>query len=374
MFRLYLGFLGLLCTPTSQAQWIQSNGPSGGSVRALAVSNNVIIAATGTGGLFRSTNNGDSWRRIISVPTTLRVNCFTTNNSTLFAGTDKGIYHSMDNGDTWVELSRDLATAEVMSIHINGTTYFAGTWNGNLYRSTDNGVHWADVNTGFMRSPVSTIIQKGTFIFVGSYGGIHRSSDNGTTWTQADSGLPDKFVSSLVAQGSALYVGMSSSGVFRSLDNGATWQNASTGLNVLNIIFLGVSDSIVYAGVYGKECIYRSTDSGNTWKNIVYLEPERQNVHAIAIKGSNIWIAAEGEGIYQSKNKGLSWGPSNIGLTNLTVQCLVKSDSIVFAGTVGNKGMYWSTDGGINWQAFFSGFKKINDVKSIAVISSTILG
>jgi hypothetical protein len=40
---------------STSAQWVQTNGPSGGNIYALAVSGGTIFAGTYVGGVFRST-------------------------------------------------------------------------------------------------------------------------------------------------------------------------------------------------------------------------------------------------------------------------------------------------------------------------------
>ncbi len=45
------------------AQWMQTNGPYGGSIVSFAVSGTNLFAATGSGG-FLSTNNGTSWTEV----------------------------------------------------------------------------------------------------------------------------------------------------------------------------------------------------------------------------------------------------------------------------------------------------------------------
>jgi len=48
----------------SKAQWVQTNGPYGGSALSFAVSGTNLIAAAGDGGVYRSTNSGSSWTAI----------------------------------------------------------------------------------------------------------------------------------------------------------------------------------------------------------------------------------------------------------------------------------------------------------------------
>ena len=50
-------------TVAVNAQWVQTNGPNGGTVNCFAISDTNIYAGT-NGGVFLSTNNGTSWTAI----------------------------------------------------------------------------------------------------------------------------------------------------------------------------------------------------------------------------------------------------------------------------------------------------------------------
>src|SRR5437016_6451234 len=83
----------------TNAQWVQTNGPSGGVVRSLAVSGSNIFAGTDFSGVYLSTNNGQTWTQ-----TSLNnqaIYSLAINGSNIFAGTyDSGVYLSTNNGFT----------------------------------------------------------------------------------------------------------------------------------------------------------------------------------------------------------------------------------------------------------------------------------
>ena len=67
----FFAIVVLLGAQSLQAQWIQTNGPYGGSSRCFAVNGSNLFAGTG-GGVFLSTNNGTSWTAVNSgLPTFL---------------------------------------------------------------------------------------------------------------------------------------------------------------------------------------------------------------------------------------------------------------------------------------------------------------
>ena len=106
----HLNFVPLmfLLVPLSlyaQNFWEQANGPFGGTVPALAInSSGDIFAGTDASGVFRSTDNGNSWTQISNgLPIGVSVLSLAINSSgNIFAGTDgSGIFRSTDNGNNW---------------------------------------------------------------------------------------------------------------------------------------------------------------------------------------------------------------------------------------------------------------------------------
>jgi hypothetical protein len=94
--RLILSLAGSLSWQIPlQAQWIQTNGPYGGRVTCFAVSGTNLFAGAccewwyceSAGGVFLSTDNGESWTGVsIGLPNT-SVNTIAINGTNLFAGT-----------------------------------------------------------------------------------------------------------------------------------------------------------------------------------------------------------------------------------------------------------------------------------------------
>jgi len=80
----------LLGAQSLQAQWIQTNGPSGGAVTCLAVNGSNLFAGGSGGGVFLSTNNGTSWTAVNTGLTNTIVGSLAVSDSNLFAGTHDG--------------------------------------------------------------------------------------------------------------------------------------------------------------------------------------------------------------------------------------------------------------------------------------------
>jgi ligand-binding sensor domain-containing protein len=100
-------------------------------------------------------------------------------NEHIFAGTyGSGIFRSTNNGDTWVETPFGLTHRFIfaLAIHQRGDI-FVGTNGGGVFRSLDNGGNWRDLNSGLTNLQVRTLaINASGYIFAGTIGaGVFRS-------------------------------------------------------------------------------------------------------------------------------------------------------------------------------------------------------
>ena len=78
--------------PLINAQWVQTNGPYGGTVNCFAVSPNGaggtnLFAGADGGGVSLSTDSGISWKKVNSGLTNNTVNALAVSGTNLFAGT-----------------------------------------------------------------------------------------------------------------------------------------------------------------------------------------------------------------------------------------------------------------------------------------------
>jgi len=74
------------------AQWVQTSGPTGCDILALAVSGTNLFAGTEGDGVFLSTDNGASWTAASSgLPEDTEILCLAVNGPNLFAGTGSSV-------------------------------------------------------------------------------------------------------------------------------------------------------------------------------------------------------------------------------------------------------------------------------------------
>jgi photosystem II stability/assembly factor-like uncharacterized protein len=292
---------------------ITSNGLNASPVGPVVADGSSVFAVGRNGfGLFRSTDNGNTWTSFADTMH-YHFNQLGIRKSCVIAQTDgpaqpvepKDVLKSTDNGNTWMFMEKTLGNAiaindtyifngssyssggvlrcpldslawtarreglpdrfAILTLIADGANVFMGTIRSGIYRSSDNGDHWAKISTGLSdldeNAAVTALAGSGTTLFAGTtalpgwgiqYGyGIFRSTNNGTSWTMANNGLPGVNVSALAAHGSIVFASIDTSGVFLSANNGTTWVRFSTGLPNPYVSSLAANDSFVYAGMFG---------------------------------------------------------------------------------------------------------------------------
>ena len=181
-------------------KWEQSNrGLTNSQVRSLVMnSEETVLLAGTTQGIFRSRDNSknweaiDSWESIENKLQNKAIQALLITSELIFVGTAEGLFSSKDNGGNWQQIKEDtgLIYSNILTLAVNDidNTLLVGTSNGGLFQSTDNGKIWTSV--GLYNTDVQTIaIQKqlsdNYHLFVGTtQKGIYRSIDRGNSWEQ----------------------------------------------------------------------------------------------------------------------------------------------------------------------------------------------
>ena len=173
----------ILSNVNLQAQWVQTSGTSGGAIKCFAVSGTNIFAGNYDGGVYLSTNNGNTWTAANNgVPSYFTITALAVNGINLFAGTNGGgVYLSSNNGTTWNSVNNGSTHPDdVTAFAVSGINLFAGTYGGGIYLSTNNGTSWTAVNNGLTNSTILSLTVSGKNIFAGISGGVFLSTNNGT--------------------------------------------------------------------------------------------------------------------------------------------------------------------------------------------------
>jgi len=119
---------------------------------------NTLYASSETKGIFKTTNNGQSWQNIFTNGT-FDIKIDLANNNILYAGTKTGLYKSINGGSSWTQLASDkMGKVYNISVGTNNTIYVisnkAGeysSWNNrDLWVSSNQGVSFSNITPSFM--------------------------------------------------------------------------------------------------------------------------------------------------------------------------------------------------------------------------------
>ncbi len=114
------------------------------------VDSTIVYAGT-TNGLFKTTNEADSWARIGEALPDQYISSLVihpTQHDILYVGGRAGVQKSTDGGRTWQAMNKGLATLNIRTLamsHRDPQLLYAGTNGSGLYRSTDSGATWTKV-------------------------------------------------------------------------------------------------------------------------------------------------------------------------------------------------------------------------------------
>jgi len=244
-----------------------NNGLSGFDVKAFAIKQDgTFFLGCGISDwaypnpcIFRSSDNGNSWTVIENGIQRHDVEAIAVDTSgNVYAGNYYGVYKSTNNGDSWENIG-GVGGAKALAFNSTGDLFLA-SYGGGFWKLPAGSTNWIDLTSNIGSNYIYTL-------FLGSNDYIYtdqkRSTDNGQTWTNYSVG---EFVYS-VAENSAghLFFGTNSygQGIYRSIDYGDTWELINIGFPspVVDINALAVdSDDYLYAGTTGKS-IFKTTTS-----------------------------------------------------------------------------------------------------------------
>ncbi len=342
--------------PIAGEYW-SGNADATGRVVSIAphpTNPNIVYLASASGGIWKTTNAGESWSPLTDQLSVLNHGCVAvdpTNPEVVYAGTGEyttysagdGVFRSTDGGTTWERIATVTQVGSTCSriavdplnpqrLHVAGNYGYC--------RSLDGGQTWEPR----LASPASDLAVdpfNPSTIYVARHGdAVYRSTNGGTTFSKLANGWPTNDVRRIVltlcrAQPNVLYAAAVNNnnglrGFYKTTDGGNTWVQKTNTPNFPTPqgwydVFVGVdpnNPNTVYAGgvfpTYAVAGVIKSTDGGDSWTDISFdaygnqVHPDQQ---AIAFgPGGVLWVGNDG-GVWKSLDGGARWINCNASLT-----------------------------------------------------------
>ncbi|MEA3398598.1 MAG: YCF48-related protein [Patescibacteria group bacterium] len=304
------------------------------------------------GGVFKSSDRGQTWKQKISIPTIsgkpgnfAGVNAASMaidpndNQAIYFGSVGSGLLYSYDGGNSW-QTAKGLANMTIRSVTVDPKSkcvIYASAAN-KVYKSTDCSRSWSKIY--FDNNLTATVdalaidhFDSSKVYIAVSRGDIIKSSDNGESWQTIY--RINKKVNKIVINpfdSRNIYVLTSNKGIFYSHDSGDSWKDLNSVLKEFELKFaakdlkfaLGGEDKLIFlATTYG---MLKSKDNGATWEKIELIPSEKNaaiNAMAINPKNSQEIYYVTNTTFYRSIDGGQNWTPSKLPTTRAGWQLLI---------------------------------------------------
>jgi photosystem II stability/assembly factor-like uncharacterized protein len=389
-----------------------------GSLRMHPGNPEILFAATGnnacsgqyTGnvvsGLFRTTNGGATWSKVIDKDIMTAVNFSPSNPNVVYAGSSAAFYRSEDGGITWQRYSKQLFAGygpqgikagfpiDVVVDPDDPSLLYVNNYGGGVFRSDDGAETWTAWSTGYTGAEIHRVFipaDRPEKVCAIGRSGPFSGSDFGRTWNGIANGDAAIFgewydIVSQPGNGSTILLTDEHQGVIlRSADSGDLFQevlrhpsanpsNPDLRQGFKSIVFSLSSPDVVYAGLARDRltvltsspvgtALYKSTDAGrNFFPMPSILEGGNVNRLIVSPSDSNVVYAATSRGVYKTTNGAASWVKlSSLGTRHIQGLAVdFREPDFIIAGEVFG-GIWISGNGGSSWSGpHNSGFNSPN--------------
>ncbi|MEO0070740.1 MAG: hypothetical protein ABIK39_01450 [candidate division WOR-3 bacterium] len=339
---------------------------------AFASSPPYYAYAGGENLVYRSSDYGYSWRADTTtfIGTNTRLLAINPNSPLeLYAGNSYGIFYTTNGGYNWTYKTPNLKNLDISFINFfPSDTLFAGAWGYGILFTTDAGLNWNRwgklfPGSGWVKDIARNPRHPDTLVCVTGFDSrLHLTIDQGDSWVThniANFFEPNGVLYHPIGP-DTLYVwggkrdsitGPTRLAIFRSTDRGQTWTNLLLREEGTCIGFITSSkaETLIAFGKSGNSpALFRSTDRGTNWTNLTSGIIGAPVTDLKPLPNQNlIWFCTTPSGVFKSENGCLSW--ISLGLPNAT--CVLPdtlSSNRLWVGT-DTQGVFYTTNNGIFW-------------------------
>lgn len=393
-------------------------------------SNRLFVAACGKlfgtnaeRGIYRSTNGGDSWERVLFVSDStaaIDVALKPDNPNVVYAamwervrglnyrksgGHTSGLWKSTDGGNTWSEMTNGLPQGSnvgrpaigvtpddpnyVYAIYADDPGYFLG-----VYRSTDAGSSWTQLNSNglenmyrsfgwyFGRIQPSPLDKDLVYVLGVS---LHRTTNGGQSWvTLADYGIGDIHVDHhalWINPADGTVINGNDGGIYASTNNGTSWTKFYD-LPISQFYAIAIDHSNphrLYGGTQDNGTLRTWDGSTDNWDHILggdgfycLVHPQNSNIIWAESQYGNLQKSTDGGNDFNSALSGID----NNDRTNWSTPVVMDptNPDVMYYGSMR---VYRSTNGANSWTPIsgdltngYSGSPSFNTITTIAVATT----
>jgi hypothetical protein len=294
------GIAGLTKTVNGGVDWVTVSKLSEGEGNLGAAnisrlefdpkSREIIFAGSFNGGLLKSEDSGESWKKILDKISVYSFAISPSDSNVIYAAGDFGtvgkVLKTTDGGKSWLQkYSEASGTTPVRALALNPLNpgeIIIGTETGNLIRSNDGGDNWQLIKNFENRVTHVYWTNGGVYVLTREKG-LYKGS-----------GIADDFVE--------LTAPLHSQSLLNQFSNPG-------GVSHFNQAYIDpLSSNLLY--ITTDQGMYKSTDAGQTWQ-VVKLPVKQKDINArpvvVSRQSSNTVLTAVGSTVYKSTDGGVSF-------------------------------------------------------------------
>jgi photosystem II stability/assembly factor-like uncharacterized protein len=342
------------------------------------VDRNVVYAGT-TEGLWKTTDGGATWKRMTGANMVVNDVMIDPRQTTrILLATDRGgVFASNDGGVTFAASNHGFAHRQVAALLVDrddSQVVYAGLLNdkeyGGVFVSRDRGQTWNQISDGLDGHDVFVLRQipdhallagtdRGIFMLrKGSSRWIPRGNLGDSSPAPSGKNVPIR-APALSARVNTLettpqqWFAATSTGLLSSSDSGLTWRKLEVP-GLAGQVSLGVADRMVVA--VSDSAIAVSANGGQSWLAPKPLYAEFSINSVFVDTNGDIWLAAR-EGVFRSSDTGESWKRiTGLRLANVVNLQFDESGQRILATGAASTNVFESVDRGRTWSPINSGW------------------